>query len=105
MPDLDTNPIMHHLSIAPGVKPMKQKLRKMHPCIALLVKEKLESFLKATFIQTINYGEWILNIVSTLKEDKSIQACPYFRDLNKACPKDYFLLLNIDMTVDLTARF
>ena len=35
---LDTNLIMHHLSIALGVKPIKKKLRKMHPHIALLVK-------------------------------------------------------------------
>ena len=37
MPGLDTDLIMHHLSIAPGVKPVKKKLRKMHPDIALLV--------------------------------------------------------------------
>ena len=41
MPGLDTNLIMHHLSIAPGVKLVKQKLRKMHPHITLLVKVEL----------------------------------------------------------------
>ena len=35
MPGLDTNLIMHHLSIALGIKPIKQKLRKMHPHVAL----------------------------------------------------------------------
>lgn len=39
---LDTYLIMHHLSIALGVKPIKQKLRKMHLYVALLVKTKLE---------------------------------------------------------------
>ena len=44
---LDTNLIMHHLSIAGGVKPVKKKLRKMHPHIALLVKVELEKILDA----------------------------------------------------------
>ena len=54
MPGLDPNVIMHHLSIALGVKPIKQKLRKMHPHVALLVKVELEKLLKAGFIRAIN---------------------------------------------------
>ena len=50
MPELDPDLIMHHLSIAPGIKPVKQKLHKMHPHVALLVKAKLEKLLKAGFI-------------------------------------------------------
>lgn len=38
MPRLDPDLIMHHLSIAPGIKLVKHKLRKMHPHIAPLVK-------------------------------------------------------------------
>ena len=34
LPGLDTELIMHHLSIAPSVKLVKQKLRKMHPHVA-----------------------------------------------------------------------
>ena len=48
MPGLDTKLIMHHLSIAPRVKFMKQKLRKMHPHVALLVNAKLGKLLKLT---------------------------------------------------------
>lgn len=50
MPGSDPNLIMHHLSIAPNVKPVKQKLRKMHPHVALLVKDELEKLLKVGFI-------------------------------------------------------
>ena len=46
MQGLDPDLIMHHLSIALGVKPIEQKLRKMHPHVALLVKVELERFLK-----------------------------------------------------------
>ena len=55
MPGLDTDLIMHHLSISPGIKHVKQKLRKMHPHVALLVKVKLENFLSANFIREIDY--------------------------------------------------
>ena len=72
MPGLDTKLIMHHLSIAPGVKLVKQKLRKMHPHVALLVKAELEKILKANFISAIDYVEWISNIVPVSKHDKSI---------------------------------
>ena len=50
MPRLDSNLIMHHLSIAPRIKPLKQKLQKMHPHVSLLVKAELEKLLKAGFI-------------------------------------------------------
>ena len=57
MPGLDTNLIMHHLSISPYVKHVKQKLRKMHPHVALLVKEESEKLLSANFIRAIDYVE------------------------------------------------
>ena len=57
MPRLDTDLIMHHLSISPGIKPVKQKLRKMHPHVALLVKAELEKLLSANFIRAIDYAE------------------------------------------------
>ena len=63
MSGLDPDLIMHHLSIAPRIKPVKQKLHKMHPHVALVVKAKLEKFLKAGFIRAIDYVEWISNIV------------------------------------------
>ena len=54
MPSLDLDLIMHHLSIAPGVKLVKHKLRKMYPHVALLVKAELEKLLKASFIRAMN---------------------------------------------------
>ena len=105
MPGLDLDLIMHHLSIAPGIKPVKQKLHKMYPHVALLVKAKLEKLLKAGFIRAIDYVEWISKIVLVSKHDKSIRVCMDFRDLNLACPKDDFPLPNIDMIVDMMAGY
>ena len=102
---LDIDLIMHHLSISPDVKPVQQKLRKMHPHVALLVKAELEKLLSADFIRAIDYAEWISKIVTISKHEKSIQVCIDFRDLNKACPKDEFPLPNMDMIMDMTVSY
>lgn len=78
IPCLDPDLVMHHLSITLGVKPIKQKLKKMHPHVALLFKVELENLLKDSFIHAINYVEWISNIVLVSKHDKSIQVCTNF---------------------------
>ena len=105
MPSLDTNLIMHHLSISPNVKPVKKKLRKIHPYVALLVKEELEKLLSENFIKAIDYVEWISNIVPVSKHDKYICVCTDLKDLNKACLEDDFLLPNIDMIVEMTMDY
>lgn len=102
---LDPEFIKHHLSIAPRIKPVKPKLRKMHPHVALLVKVELEKLLKVGFIRVIAYARWISNVVLVSKAKKSIRICMDFRDLNKYCPKDDFPLPNIDMIIDLTTRY
>ena len=102
---LDSNLIMHHLSIAPGVKLVKKNLRKMHPHIALLVKVELEKLLGAKFIRAIAYAEWISNIVPISKHDKTIRVCINFRDVNKAYLKDDFPLPNIDIVVDMIVGY
>lgn len=94
---------MHHLSIAPRAKPVKQKLRKTIPHVAIFVKIELKIILDIRFIQPIDYAEWISNIVPISKLDKSIKICAYFIDLNKAYPKDDFPLPSIDTIVHLIA--
>ena len=59
MPRLDTYLIMHHLSISPNVKHVKKKLGKMHPHVALLVKEEFEKLLSVNFITTVDYAEYM----------------------------------------------
>lgn len=75
----------------------------MHPHIALLVKEEFHKILDVDFVRPIDYPERVSNIVAVGKPTRGIRICTNFRDLNKACPKDYFPLPTIDMIVDLTA--
>lgn len=101
MPRLDPNLVMHHLSLPLGIKLVKQKLRKMHPQIALLFKVELQKLLDVGFIRPMDYAEWISNLVPVSKLDGNVGIYTDFRDLNKACPKDDFPLPNIDIIVDL----
>lgn len=102
MPGLDLELVLHHLPLLLGIKPYKQKLRKMHPQITLLVKVELQKILGVGFIRPIDYVEWISNLVPVTKPTGVIRICMDLRDLNKASPKDDFPLPNIDMIIDLT---
>lgn len=96
MPRLDPKLVIHHLAMDLGARPVKKKLCKMHPKVALLVKAELEKLLEAKIIHHIDYSEWISNMVPITKPSGDIKICTNFRDLNKACSKDDFPLPNID---------
>ena len=48
----------------------------------------------------MDYSQWLANIVPVPKKDGKVLMCVYFRDLNKACPKDDFPLPHIDVIID-----
>ncbi|KAG9446513.1 hypothetical protein H6P81_012641 [Aristolochia fimbriata] len=50
----------------------------------------------------VKYPSWIANIVPVKKKTGQIRVCVDFRDLNKACPKDYFPLPITELMVDAT---
>lgn len=50
MSGLDPKVLVHHLTIDPKIKPVRQKLRKIHPKVALLVKDELERMLATKVI-------------------------------------------------------
>ena len=104
MPSLDIDLVVYHLIVDPKIKLVKQKLHKMHPKVALLVKAELHKMLEEKFINPIDYPNWVSNIGSKGKASRGIHVCSNFWDLNLTCPKDDFPLPNIDIIVDLTAR-
>ncbi|KAH9303528.1 hypothetical protein KI387_043890 [Taxus chinensis] len=57
------------------------------------------------FIKSVDYSQWVSNIVPVLKKNGKIRICIDFRDINKACPKDDFPLPSINVIVDATAGF
>ncbi|KAA3482872.1 RNA-directed DNA polymerase-like protein [Gossypium australe] len=78
MPGLSTDIVVHRLPIKEECKPIQQKLRRMRP-------------------------DRVANIVPVPKKDEKVQMCVDYRDLNKASPKDNFLLPHIDTLVENTA--
>lgn len=57
MPGLDPDLVVYNLVVRPYAKPIKQKIHKMHPHIALLIKAKLQKMLDVGFIKPIDYPE------------------------------------------------
>lgn len=51
---IDPKLVVHNLTLKSDAKPVKQKLCKMHPTIALMVKEELQKLLEVKFIQPID---------------------------------------------------
>src|SRR5215510_14689210 len=80
-----------------------RKLRRLKPELSLVVKDEIVKLLKNGFIKPITYPSWLANIVSILKKDEKVRVCVDYRDLNKACPKDNFLLPHIDLLIDKMA--
>ena len=80
--------------------PIKQKLRRMRTKWLLKIQEEVTKQLKVGFLKPIHQAEWIANIVPIPKKDGKVRMCVDFRDLNKACSKDDFLLPHIDVLVD-----
>ena len=46
--------------------------------------------------------EWLANIMVVKKKNGKWRVCVNFIDLNRACPKDPFLMPKIDQLVDAT---
>ena len=69
----------------------------------LKIKEEVTKQLKVGFIKLVHQAERIANVVPVPKQDGTVRMCVYFRDMNKACPKDDFPHPYIDVVMDNTA--
>jgi hypothetical protein len=95
--------IEHSLGIDPSVRPKKQRLRKMSDEKTEAAKAEVHRLLEANFIEPVAYPTWLANIVMVQKKSGKWRMCIDFTSLNKACPKDNFLLPWIDKIVDSAA--
>ena len=58
--------------------------------------------LEVGFIREVEYPNWLANVMVVPKKGRKWRVCVDYTDLNEACPKDNFLLLQIDQIVDTT---
>jgi len=104
MPGLDPHIVEHRIPTRPECPPVRQKLRRTCPDMALKIKREVQKQIDAGFLMTVEYPEWVANIVPVPKKDGKVRMCVDYRDLNKASLKDNFPLPHIDILVDNTAQ-
>ena len=102
-PGVDPNFICHHLNVNPSVTPKKQPLWRPSKEHTNAVRDEVMKLKKAGAIKEVFYPEWLANTVVVKKKSGKWRVCVDFTDLNKACPKDPFLIPRIDRLVDVTA--
>ena len=72
--------------------------------VELKVKDKIEKLLKTGFIRPTRYAEWLSNIITVMKKNGKLRICIDFRDLNLATPKDVYVMLVVNMLIDVASR-
>ena len=64
---------------------------------------KIDKLLVIGFIKEATYLDWLANVVMVPKKRGTWRVCVDYTNLNDACPKDSFLLPQIDQIVDSTS--
>ena len=101
-PGVDPNFICHQLNVNPAVLPRKQPYRYSSKEHSDAVKEKVNKLKQAGAIKEVFYPEWLANTVVIKKKNGKWWVYVDFTNLNKACPKDPFLMPRINQLVDAT---
>ena len=65
---IDPSIVVHEIKTYPTAKPIRKKLRQVHPWKATAIKAKIEKLLKAGFIYPVPLTEWVLNVVCVNKK-------------------------------------
>ena len=60
---IDPSIVVHEIKTYPTAKPVRQKIRQVHPQKATTIKVEIEKLLKDGFIYPIPLMEWVLNVV------------------------------------------
>ncbi|GJZ02189.1 reverse transcriptase domain-containing protein [Tanacetum coccineum] len=64
------------------------------------LNEEVGKLVEAGIMKEVQYHDWLSNPVMVKKHDDSWRMCVDFKDLNKACPKDGYLLPEINWKVE-----
>jgi len=92
MPGLDRSIVEHRLPLKKGFRPFQQRARQMKAEVLEEVKKEVQKMLDAGFIRPCRYAKWISSVVPIQKKDGRWRVCVDFRDLNRATPKDEYLM-------------
>src|SRR3954467_13003619 len=103
MPGVPRELAEHKLHVRPGLKPVKQPLRRFSEDKRRAMGEEIAKLQAAGFIMEVFYPEWLGNPVLVMKKNKTWRMFFDYTFLNKACPKDPFALPRIDQVIDYMA--
>jgi hypothetical protein len=104
MPGLDRSIVEHQLPLKKGFRPFQQQACQMRTEVLEGVKKEIEKMLEAGFIRPCSYAEWISSIVPIQKKDGRWQVCVDFRNLNRATPKDEYLMPVAETLINTTVN-
>nr|GEW15881.1 hypothetical protein [Tanacetum cinerariifolium] len=89
----------HELKTNPHIEPRVQRKWSIDSERRKVIKDKVEEWLKARIVRKVRYPTWVANPVLVKKPDNRWRMCIDFKDLNKACLKDLYLLPEIDWKI------
>ena len=69
MPGLSRELVEHYLPIKEGFRPFKQMFGRLNPELMPKIKQEIERLLKANFIRTARYVQWLSNIILVIKKN------------------------------------
>ncbi|GKE00279.1 reverse transcriptase domain-containing protein [Tanacetum coccineum] len=95
----------HRSNIREGCPPVRQKRRSQAADINQAIQEEVEKLVDAGILKEAYYHSWLSNLVMVKKHDGSWRMCVDFKGLNKACPKDGYLLPERDWKVESLCGF
>lgn len=104
VPGVNPTFTMHKLNVDPLVPPKKQRLRRSAKPHVETVKEEVEKLKQLGAIKEVFFPKWLASTIVVKNKNGKWRVCIDFTDLNRALPKDLFLVLKIDQLVDATVR-
>ena len=102
VPGVDPEFIVHKLNVDPLFPPKKQKPRRSANEHVEAVRLEVQRLKEVGAIREIFFPKWLANTVVGKKKRGKWRVCVDFTNLNRACPKDLFLMPKIDQLVDAT---
>ena len=99
---LDPKFICYHLNVNPSIIPKRQPPRRPSKEHVEAVKCEVTKLKQAGAIKEVFNPQWLANTVVVKKKTGKWRVCVDFTDLNRAYPKDSFLMPRIDQLVDAT---
>jgi hypothetical protein len=87
IPGIDPSIIVHEIKTYPNMKPVRQKLRLVHPKKIIAIKVEVEKLLKSSFIYPVPLTEWVSTLVLVAKKKGTSMFVLTIEISNKIVPR------------------